>query len=183
LESVDEVAFVVVMMVVVVVRGNLNSRGGSARNSRCAVVSKKGIGEAWKTATVVLSLPFPDMEALETECTSVEARTTLLRVPHPHRRVLFFVGYGVGRCRMYRGYVISHVAAPRAYFLRRKNLHSAVLFKFPRVGAESTTPRLEKILEDTLDTTVRLIVFVILVVVVVAILVNVLVVRHVFGTE
>jgi hypothetical protein len=84
LESVHEVAFVVV--VVVVVRGNLNWRRGSARNSRCAVVSRKGIGEAWKTATVVLSLPFPDMEALEMGCTSVEERTTPLRVPHPHRR-------------------------------------------------------------------------------------------------
>jgi hypothetical protein len=87
---------------------------------------------------------------------------------------------------MYRRYVISHVAAPRAYFLRGKNFHSATrLVKVPRLRAKSTTPRLEHILEDAFNTPVCLIVFVVVVVVViiVAILADVLVVRHVFGAE
>jgi hypothetical protein len=102
-------------------------------------------------------------------------------------REVFVVGIGVGRCGMCRRYVISHIVAPRAYFLRRKDLHSAaLLFEVPRLGAESTTPRLEEILENTSNTLVCFIVFVVTVavlVIVVAIVVDVLVVCHVFGTE
>jgi hypothetical protein len=102
---------------------------------------------------------------------------------------VFVVGIGVGRGGMCRRYVISHIVAPRAYFLRRKNLYSAaLLFKVPRLGAESTTPRLEEILENTSNTLVCFIVFVIsvvvvVVVVVVTIVIDVLVICHVFGTE
>lgn len=63
--------------VAVAVRGNLIREKGSVETLRCAAVSKKGIGDAWKMATVALS-PFPGMATLVTVWTSVEARTTLL---------------------------------------------------------------------------------------------------------
>jgi hypothetical protein len=89
---------------------------------------------------------------------------------------------------MCRRYVISHIVTPRAYFLRRKNLHpAALLFKVPRLGAESTAPSVEEILENTFNTLECFIVFVftvvVVVVVAVAIVVDVLVVCHVFWTE
>jgi len=66
-------------MTVVAARGNLNSRRGKAKSSRCAA-ARKGSGETWEMVMGAFS-PFPGMEELGMVCMPVEARTTLLVVP------------------------------------------------------------------------------------------------------
>jgi hypothetical protein len=67
------------MVTVVVARGNLDSRRGNAKCSRCAAARRKGSGETWEMVMGAFS-PFPGMEALGMVCMPVEARMTLLLV-------------------------------------------------------------------------------------------------------